>query len=119
MHIRDYINRIQIYKSPVREIYDQFYNYQIEHAEEPLYMREARINGGLVNSIRHTKSNYIDELKSLRHDSSGRRNYNTNYRRYKNAVLESIAITYPFLKDECDKQKYKVNLCKLRKEERQ
>ena len=114
MDIRDYIKDIQVHKVPVREIFDEFQNYINEDAQECTEWSEERLYGGLVSSIRHTETNYNAGLKELRKIDKSR----YAYKRYRNAVLEQIAITYPFLAKTCNKQKHRVELCRLTNRER-
>lgn len=92
-----------------REIFDNAIEFRYD---KPLYeYRENIIDSIIVNEIRHNCSNYDQILKQIhRIDRSG--NYN-DYIQYKNSVLDKISKVYPFLKDECIKQKSKLDMVKI------
>ena len=67
-------------------------------------INEESMHRILVNNIRHDHTNYDKGLKKMKKDYG---NYYTEtiYTQYKNAVLNKIAMSYPFLADECTRQK--------------
>ena len=89
--------------SNLRSIFDDALNYEFTESEIPLEFREGNIQRILVNSIRHSYSNYEKGLKKVYRLKSEK-----DYYRYKNATLERIAIGYPTLRDECERKKHKL-----------
>lgn len=101
------IQNIQINQcDDMREIFDQALNYEYAGVDQPIEFRERNIQRMLVNSIRHNNSNYESGLKQVHRLNT----IEETYFRYKNIVLNKIAEKYPFLQDECDQQKYRVNM---------
>ena len=80
------------YQAEMRESYDY------RDASSADYATQQR---WAVNYIRHELTEYDSNL----YDMSGKVGCYKEYSRYKNAVLDKIAEFYPFLKDECDRQK--------------
>lgn len=93
----------------IREIYEDALKYEYIKDDVPIIFRESNIKRILVNSIRHNYSNYNNGLKQIHllNDSEDL------YFRYKNITLNKIADQYPFLKYECDRQKYDINMVKI------
>ena len=108
-NIYKYLNNINIEQEPVRKYFDELQDHRKWHVEQPLKLRERSIINGLVNSIRHNSFSYNDDIKKIRKLGNER----FNYTQYKNAVLERIALEYPFLREECNKQKRKLDLVKI------
>lgn len=104
------ISKIQIDKVPVREIYEEFLKHEYGSSEAPIFMQERNIKYGLVNCLRHKNSNYDEGWRIVK--SNDKRNFNINYKRYKNAVHEEISKVYPFLQKECKHKQYKIQMCK-------
>jgi hypothetical protein len=67
--------------------------------------RNKEVCAIMVNNIRHTCTNYENTLKNVY-----KIGIRCGYQRYKNAVLENISSYYPYLSEECDRQKYKINM---------
>lgn len=67
------------------------------------------INAIMVNNIRHKYSNYDLLLKRIHKI----KNNEDDYFQFKNSVLYKIGQAYPFLKDECFKQRYKLNMVNM------
>lgn len=55
----------------------------------------------MVNFVRHVLTDYNHELWSMK----GKVGKSEAYVKYKSAVLDRIAKVYPYLKDECERQK--------------
>lgn len=101
------INSVVIENIDCREIFDNAVRYGYG---KPLdEYSEKSINAIMVNDIRHNCSNYDQALKQVYriHRSDN------DYAQYKNSVLEKIANAYPFLRDECVKQKRKFDMIKI------
>ncbi len=77
-----------------RKTYENAVSYK--YGEIPMEISERNANKLLVNCLRHEHSNY----DKIRHT-----NFNKQYPYCKNAVLEQIAIKYPSLENECNRQK--------------
>ena len=90
-----------------REIFDN--TVQFVYGKPLEEYSEKSINAIMVNEIRHNYSNYESMLKKVY--KLNRTNH--DYIQYKNSVLDKISIMYPFLKSECDRQKYKLNMVKI------
>lgn len=90
-----------------REIFDNAV--QFEYGKTLDEYSEKGINAIMVNNIRHNCSNYDKMLKPMHriHRSEN------DYIQYKNSVLEKIANVYPFLKDECNRQKRKLDMVSI------
>ena len=90
-----------------REIFDNAVNYAYG---KPLdEYSEKSINAIMVNDIRHNYSNYDYMLKKVYKINRS----DNDYIQYKNSILDKISKTYPSLKDECDKQKRKLDMVKI------
>lgn len=103
------INNINFINSSYRGIFDAAigFNYGGENPIE--FNNPAKINKYMVNAIRHNYTNYEDELKTIHKLKT----VHNAYYRYKNSVLNNIAIKYPFLKNECDNQKRKIDMVRV------
>lgn len=102
------IHGTRVYNSSFRDILDNGINYNYE-TNPIVFYNDEKINHIMVNTIRHTFSDYEPNLKVIH---KLRTVYNA-YPRYKNSVLTSIAKEYPFLEKECDKQKMKINMVRV------
>lgn len=105
----DVINSIKIDNSVnLREVFNTALNYEFTESEIPLEFKEGNIQRILVNSIRHSYSNYEEGLKKVHKLKS-----EDNYFRYKNATLERIAKEYSILRNECERQKHTINIATI------
>lgn len=110
IEFRRVIDSVNIDNKDYREIFDDAIQYAYG---EPLNeYSEKNINTIMVNNIRHNCSNYDSMIKCMRKV----RRSEDDYLQYKNSVLEKIANNYPFLKDECIKQKRKFDMVKVFKQ---
>ena len=108
-NIINIINSIKVdNNSNLRNIFDDALNYEFTESEIPLEFREGNIQRILVNSIRHSYSNYEAGLKNVHRLKS-----EDDYFRYKNATLERIAREYSTLRDECERQKHTLNIATI------
>lgn len=101
------------YSSDIRHVLDDALSYYTTIPEEQLEFKECDLKHIMVNHIRHNNSSYELHLRNINNigcNTEHRYNNNISYKMYRNAVLDSIARTYPFLKEECDQQKQKVNM---------
>lgn len=103
------IYSISIDNIDLRTVLNSAIKYQYD--DYPIDFYESSFYRLLVNSIRHSYSNYETGLLQLHKLKLSE----MDYFRYKNAVLEQISKTYPVLKNECNAQKYNVPLCKSQK----
>lgn len=92
-----------------REILDEALRYEYVDGEAPLEFKEKNLKRIMVNSIRHNYSNYDDGLKQVHRLKASE----TVYFRYKNMVLNQISLQYPYLSDECKRQKHTINMVKI------
>lgn len=101
------INSVIIENKDCREIFDSAIRF--EYGKSLDEYSEKSINAIMVNNIRHNCSNYDELLKPMHriHRSDN------DYIQYKNSVLERIANNYSFLKDECNKQKRKLDMVSI------
>lgn len=104
------INSVNIENKNCREIFDNAV--QFAYGEPLLEYSERSIEAIMVNDIRHNYSNYDDNLKQVYKINRS----DNDYYQYKNSVLEKISSNYPFLKNECDKQKRKFDMVKICKQ---
>lgn len=95
----------------IRQIYDRAQMYA-SRGRMPLEVTEDQIHRIMVNEIRHTYSNYGNNLRYVH--MMDKKN-DSQYYLYKNIILDRIATAYPFLADECRDQKYKINMVRIRK----
>lgn len=98
------IDSVIIEKVDYREIFDSSIEYV--YGDSLAEYTEHSIHSIMVNNIRHNYSNY-DDITRLMHRINRSPN---DYDQYKNCVLEKISNIYPFLKDECERQKRKFNM---------
>lgn len=98
--VSEILDNIKVYKDiNIREIYDEAVLHYVD--EQPIEIKEYNMYRVLVNNIRHSHTNYEDNLKDVYKAGSN----NKYYPMYKNQVLKEISNQYPYLKEECDKQK--------------
>lgn len=91
----------------IRDVYDSALKYNFRCNKAPLVMREQDIDRMMVNHIRHKYSSYENNLHKIDRMKMPNRTY---YNRYKNKILNDISDKYPFLRQECNRQKHKVNM---------
>ena len=115
---RSAIDNISIDSSRnVRSILDDALEFNNMASDDKLVYREREVKHYMVNHIRHSATSYEIVLKTI-HRVSAPQDFQTrelNYHMYKNAILERISQAYPFLKSECDAQKYKINMVKIKR----
>lgn len=88
------INSIKTEDIEFRKLYEDAISFN--YKEIPLEINEFKAKRLLVNCMRHKYSNY-DKIRYKTH--------NRQYEHCKNTVLDQIAIKYPALEKECNKQK--------------
>lgn len=93
-------------ETDLRRVYEK--NRLLQDVDKDL--TEKYINRLLVNTIRHQYTNYDDSMKDIR--KINYINRVSNYKQYKNIVLSRIADMYPILAEECESQKYRLDMCK-------
>lgn len=92
----------------IRDVYDRGVAH-IYGGNIPVQQNEEKIKHAMVNNIRHKHSNYNMLMGRVRTICNG---YQPRYNVYRNIVLSQIAQQYPYLADECNKQKRKVQMVK-------
>lgn len=92
----------------MRQAYDDAMKYEMNYT--PMQIREDKAYRILVNNIRHKHTNYDKNLKNVYHIKN-----NMYYNVYKNQVLSNISDNYPYLLDECNKQKQYQTVIRLAK----
>lgn len=98
-NIASILNNISIDENiNIRQAYDDAMKYEMNYT--PMQIREDKAYRILVNNIRHKHTNYDKNLKNVYHIKN-----NMYYNVYKNQVLSNISDNYPYLLDECNKQK--------------
>lgn len=98
-NIASILNNISIDENiNMRQAYDDAMKYEMNYI--PMQIREDKAYRILVNNIRHKHTNYDKNLKNVYHIKN-----NMYYNVYKNQVLSNISDNYPYLLDECNKQK--------------
>ncbi len=103
----DALNSVSIQHVDCRKIFEDAVRYEYNN---PLYeYTENNIDAIMVNNIRHNYSNYDQVLKQIHRINR----CDNDYEQYKNSVLEKIAIAYPFLKNECLRQKRIFDMVKI------
>ena len=101
------INSVYIESVDYRKIFEDAVKYEYN---KPLdEYTENNINAIMVNNIRHNYSNYDQIIKQVHRIHRT----NNDYEQYKNSVLEKIATAYPFLKNECQRQKRIFDMVKI------
>ena len=103
----DIINSVSIENVDCRKIFEDAVKY--EYGKPLDEYTENNIAAIMVNNIRHNYSNYDQMLKQIHRIHRT----DNDYEQYKNSVLEKIAIAYPFLENECNRQKRKFNMVKI------
>ena len=74
-------------------------------------IKEHTMHRILVNNIRHDHTNYDKGLRKIKRQY-GVYYDESVYTQYKNAVLTKIAMNYPFLAEECARQKGELYMSK-------
>lgn len=108
--IMDYyriLDTIVIENKDYREVFDNAMQFAYGKSLDEYY--DKNIDTIMVNNIRHNYSNY-DQITRIMHRV---RRCNMDYEQYKNSVLDKISVYYPLLRDECDRQKYKLDMVKI------
>ena len=102
------INNTNFTDSTYRDIFDDAIEFNYD--DNPIEFRNSsKLDRMMVNTIRHSYTNYEDNLKVIHKLKS----VHNAYYRYKNSVLNSIAEKYPFLEEECNNQKRKLTMVKV------
>ena len=108
-NIASILNNISIDENiNMRQAYDDAMKYEMNYT--PMQIREDKAYRILVNNIRHKHTNYDKNLKNVYHIKN-----NMYYNVYKNQVLSNISGNYPYLLDECNKQKQYQTVIRLAK----
>lgn len=108
-NIASILNNISIDENiNMRQAYDDAMKYEMNYT--PMQIREDKAYRILVNNIRHKHTNYDKNLKNVYHIKN-----NMYYNIYKNQVLSNISDNYPYLLDECNKQKQYQTVIRLAK----
>lgn len=108
-NITSILNNISIDENiNMRQAYDDAMKYEMNYI--PIQIREDKAYRILVNNIRHKHTNYDKNLKNIYHIKN-----NMYYNVYKNQVLSNISDNYPYLLDECNKQKQYQTVIRLAK----
>lgn len=108
-NIASILNNISIDENiNMRQAYDDAMKYEMNYT--PMQIREDKAYRILVNNIRHKHTNYDKNLKNVYHIKN-----NMYYNVYKNQVLSNISDNYPYLLDECNKQKQYQTVIRLAK----
>ena len=96
----------------------------LEYVDRPsdgvVEYRERDLKRIMVNEVRHNQATYEQGLKVIYRATRGcsKREQDRIYNMYKNATLERISQSYPYLQDECNRQKHKVELVKIIKKDK-
>lgn len=100
------------YVENAREILTKAKEYIESKSERPYIDKEHNLKAIMVNNIRHQYTNYDSALEELNNIciASNSREKRLSYYMLKNAVLNKIAETYPYLADECKLQKHTINM---------
>ena len=91
----------------------------LEYVDRPsdgvVEYRERNLKRIMVNEVRHNQTTYEQGLKAIYRATRNvsQREQDRIYKLYKNATLERISQSYPYLQDECNKQKYKAELVRI------
>lgn len=109
------INNINVnYIDSHRLIFEDALEYSKWASENHPEYKERDLKRIMVNSIRHEQCDYDRSLNKLRRASyKARQDSHVAYHLYKNATLSAIAKQYPYLKEECARQKYKIQMMKI------
>lgn len=108
-NIASILNNISIDENiNMRQAYDDAMKYEMNYT--PIQIREDKAYRILVNNIRHKHTNYDKNLKNIYHIKN-----NMYYNVYKNQVLSNISDNYPYLLNECNKQKQYQTVIRLAK----
>lgn len=103
------ISNSEVNDVDARYIFDTALKYQYGQDESPIEFKEGNLQRIMVNSIRHTQSNYEYGLKQIH----SLKTTEDIYFMYKNNMLQLISDKYPYLSDECERQKHLIEMVKL------
>lgn len=92
-----------------RNILNTALKYQYGQREYPIEFKETNLQRIMVNSIRHTQSNYEHGLKQIH----CLKTTEDIYFMYKNNMLRLISNKYPYLSDECKRQQHLLEMVKI------
>lgn len=95
-----------------RKILNGALSYRYRRAEKPIEYRNGDIERFMVNHIRHSYSTYNNDLRRIHRIDDN--DSEINYIAYKNNVLNEISQKYPYLDDECKKQKLAIHMIQRR-----
>jgi hypothetical protein len=98
----------------MREIFDGAVSYSKTRARTPIEFRERDLQRFMVNHIRHCNSTYDTYLNQIYKIDRGN---HCQYYLYKNIVLDRVGKMYPYLNKECKRQKYKMDMVKVKEVE--
>jgi len=114
------ISDIYVYQlqDNTRLILDEALRYPNTASEDGLEYKECDLKHLMINHIRHEKSNYecgLSNIKKIGQKIDHKKYNSSSYFQYKNATLNRISQTYPFLERECEQQKHKIKMIKDKK----
>ena len=109
------INNINVnYIENHRLIFEDALEYSKWASEDCPEYKERDLKRIMVNNIRHEQCDYDKALNKLRKASyKARQDSHVAYHLYKNATLSAIAKQYPYLEDECARQKYRMPMMRI------
>jgi hypothetical protein len=93
------VESIEVEKVNTRDLYEEAIKQT--NKNDTTILNQDNVYRWMVNSVRHSHSNYERGLKRLNELNHSQNEYHL----YKNAVLDRISHEYPNLADECDRQK--------------
>ena len=98
-----------------RSILEDALEYVDRPSDNMVEYRERDLKRIMVNEIRHNQTTYENGLKAIYRATKdcSKREQDRIYKMYKNATLAGISQSYPYLADECDNQKHKVNMIRV------
>lgn len=103
------VSNINFGDKSLRQYFEETQEYYFGGNYRHREFSERKIRKDLVNSIRHNNSfDYNADIRQIHH--MDKRNKDANYKLYKNIILSKIAEAYPFLSEECNIQKFKVDM---------
>jgi len=109
------INDINVnYIENSRSIFDNASEHSFWASDDKLEYKERDLKRIMVNNIRHTQCEYDKALNKLtRVSRKARQDSQIAYHLYKNATLNAIGKQYPYLEEECARQKHKVPMMRI------
>lgn len=109
------INNINVnYVEDHRSIFEDALDHSKWASEDHLEYKERDLKRIMVNSIRHEQCNYDKSLNKLRRTCyKTRQDSHVAYHLYKNATLDAIGKQYPYLEEECARQKYRMPMMRI------